>query len=126
MSRTHKQLWREVVWPSIRNDPGRRRDESRIGQRALLARKIELVARNGWVGFNTHQMDCDCASWSHFENIPASVAAVDREIDRLYANAEGPASFWLSEPDSLPEGSYNERDHALEAFENGHPHVVYF
>ena len=99
-------------------------DESVIGNRARLARRIKKYAVNGLIGFNTAQMDCDCVSFSSFENLPAYPVFVEHAIDRLYQNAEGPVSYGLTQPNKRKPGTYGHRDLALEAFENGHPHSI--
>lgn len=48
---------------------------------------------------------------------------VQRAIDAVYEGAEGRVSWWLTSPADVPER--DERDHALEAFEEGHAHVIY-
>jgi hypothetical protein len=48
---------------------------------------------------------------------------VNHEIDSIYEGAEGPGSIWLSMPEDKVAPEF--RDLALEAFEDGHPHIVY-
>lgn len=70
-------------------------------------------------------MDCDCASSDSIRLYPAhAVRRIEREIDRLYECAEGPVRWHLCEPEKAAGFKSTRRDHALEAFEDGHPHYV--
>ena len=114
---TLRAIMRQVYRRSPRevNDP--------LADRARLAGRIALHAQDGEVLLVVRQMDCDCAEWTSASVLPASVLVVQRAIDATYDNAEGRVSWWLASPDEHIER--DERDHALEAYEEGHPHVVY-
>lgn len=92
--------------------------------KARTIARLEELAQDGLVGFATDSMDCDCVRMSACRAIPASWYGLQARIEALYEGAEGPTSWWLCEPPARPE--YSSRDLALEAFENGHPHVVYY
>ena len=94
-----------------------------LAEKAKLIAAIAEHAEHGLVGLSVTQMDCDCSQWSTWFSIPATWVALERELRSIHDNAEGPVSWGLSEPPAQPE--YHSRDLALEAFENGHPHVVY-
>ena len=56
---------------------------------------------------------------------PAGAMQWQRHIENLYEYAEGPVWFWLVPKGELPDARFGSRDLALEAFENGHPHICY-
>lgn len=68
-------------------------------------------------------MDCDCAQSTSWRDIPATYVHYEREVDEIYAWAEGPGTTWLESPATKPPAA-EFRDLALEAFEDGHPHSV--
>lgn len=98
----------------------------------VLASKVETkalideLAENGKVAIVHGGRDCDMAQWDNRVTIlPASVAAVNGWWSEAYKWAEGPIWGHLERP-SVAEGIESEsRDLALEAFEDGHPHVCY-
>lgn len=99
-------------------------DESVIGQRPALHARIADVAVNGEVSINMDQMDCDCSRWTSGYVVPATPRLVERRIEQVYLDAEGPVfSLWIDAPEK--KADYYSRDLALEAYENGHAHVVY-
>ena len=86
---------------------------------------VQRFAENGRVVLEVWQMDCDCSSWTSYGECLASAIAVEAEMDKVYQYAEGPVRFTLIKPSDRPDQPPEPRDHALEAFEDGHPHVVY-
>ena len=69
-------------------------------------------------------MDCDCSRWDdRVAILPAVPTVVSRWVDRYHDGAEGPQWTRISRPSRAPKKSTS-RDLALEAFEDGHPHVV--
>ena len=71
----------------------------------------------------TWSRDCDMCEGTDRSLIPATSGALDEFLDSLYANAEGPVSWSLHAPSEHFQSTF--RDRALEAFEDGHPHVIY-
>ena len=57
--------------------------------------------------------------------LPASVMAFIKARDDKAAWADGPFNWVVEKPSRESEYSYHSRDLALEAFEDGHPHVLY-
>lgn len=94
-----------------------------LNDRARLAEKLREAQVNGLVSFNTDNMDCDCAQWTAGSVVKAQPFLVWHMVEELSDNAEGLTSYWIAGPDECV--SYQSRDLALEAFEDGHPHVVY-
>lgn len=94
--------------------------------RKKLADMIHLANEGGYIAVVHGGRDCDMAQWDNNVTVlPANTLKVERWIENLYEWADGPR-WWrittLSEAASLRASS---RDLALEAFEDGHPHVVY-
>lgn len=83
---------------------------------------MDVLAVDGKVGLVVWQMDCDCASWTSLMVIENSLVDYNRAITGVYSNAEGPVRIHLASPDT--EVQRGERDHALEAYEDGHPYSV--
>jgi hypothetical protein len=94
----------------------------RLAEKAELALSIQALEKGGKVQLVVWQMDCDCASWTSGIVVNATVAHVQATLNDIYNNAEGPVRWNLASPDFKVER--NERDHALEAHEDGHPHSV--
>ncbi|MCK5644865.1 MAG: hypothetical protein KAJ19_28960 [Gammaproteobacteria bacterium] len=119
----HRKVWYDHVQKTRR---GRqyRMDGSDIGCRAALYAAVSPYVVDGKVALNVDQMDCDCARWTEGRVIDAvSLLAVEREVNRIYTDAEGPIyGLWFSEPERKAE--YVSRDLAMEAFEDGHAHSV--
>ena len=93
-----------------------------------INRRADIAARLAQLGDRVVMvesgMDCDCAYGVHWREIESrSLVAIDRDVERIFDYAEGPTSVQLVNLDEAPE-PYT-RDLALEAFEDGHPHVVY-
>lgn len=93
--------------------------------RARLRAAIAEHAVDGRVALAVTQMDCDCAQWSSTVTLLASVDAINAYLERLYDDAEGPVTWSFISPEEQAEFVPQSRDLALEAFENGHPHVVH-
>ena len=105
---------------------------NRLLPRDLLQVKAERIAEinahavNGMVGIAGAGMDCDCSKWSGPCGIyPATYYEVERALDHIYEGLDGPADFWLVTPEVAESTPHQSRDLALEAFEDGHAHIVY-
>ena len=118
----HREVWYKHVQPSRRGER-EREDQSEIGQRPKFIAVIKEHEVDGLISLNSTQMDCDCARWTSGGVMPAVPVAVEAAIQEMYDNAEGSVSWWIDTPANVAE--YESRDLALEAFEDGHPHVVY-
>ena len=97
--------------------------DSRINWRADLAARFAEKAVDGKISVHNKGMDCDCASWYRVSNMDVpSVFAEQRALESAYEWADGPLHIWYDSPTE----EYSEsRDLALEAFEEGHAHVIY-
>lgn len=101
------------------NDPLARRSQVA----AYIAEKEQL----GHIAVVESGMDCDCVRYSgRVHMIPASVIAYEALDNRLNDSADGPYSLDIITPSEAQAIAYHSSDLALEAFENGHSHVVYY
>jgi hypothetical protein len=111
-----------------------------LAERGMIAAKISQVLEVGTytdyakgykvhgphVAFVTGGMDCDCATWeNHVTMLPALPRYVMKAIDDMYEHADGRRHYRLMKPSEALKLKRTSRDLALEAFEDGHPHVVY-
>jgi hypothetical protein len=100
-------------------------------QRARECRISFLTALREWaedgkIAVMESGRDCDCVEYSGSAHlIDATVAAYDELYERTAKWADGPFYFTLERPSVARGVEYESRDLVLEAFEDGHPHVVY-
>jgi len=108
---------------------GRARDRFRWDElegRARLASMISEYQENGRVAIVYGFIDCDMGRADGLVHImAASPIAVSKWLDSFHEGAEGPQWWNLERPSAAGEITAEHRDLALEAFEDGHPHVVY-
>jgi hypothetical protein len=87
---------------------------------------IMVCAEDGMLSVVEGGMDCDCVKYEgHVSYIPATVAAVEKHIESLYEYAEGPIHWEIMKPSQAVRVKSTSHDLIMEAFENGHPHIVY-
>ncbi len=119
----HRRLWAALFLPRYGFSDS---IHQRLTKRWDLLERIEAFSHNGRVAVNTGGRDCDmCVSDGDIRVIDATYTAFKALYDALEDSAEGP--FWAypipwEEQANIRQTS---RDLALEAFESGHPHVVY-
>ena len=96
----------------------------RINDRARIAAEISRVQIGGKVGLVRMGMDCDCTRYLRASIIDVP-ALFQFQVEQFKHEEwlDGPESTGFCCPLDLPE-SFS-RDLAAEAFEDGHPHVVY-
>ena len=94
-----------------------------LENRAALHKLIREKAVDGKVSVNWSGMDCDCATYGSGSIEWAIPRVIEKQMDQIYYDAEGPMSVWIDHPHKIHKQL--SRDLALEAFEDGHPHVVY-
>lgn len=116
-----KKLIRKLfrVWSDERRD--------HLAERAALKAHIEACTEDGKIAINRSGMDCDCSQYASTRHIPAplSVFAFVVEEDKHCESLDGPESMWIGKPSEYP-ARYASVDRALEAYEDGHPSVVYW
>jgi hypothetical protein len=94
---------------------------------AQYRRVLDRCWADGKIGIIRSGMDCDCTKYHHEEVIPMrnSVQALKRWDDHRQEWLDGPESVQFVRPDQIDRSNDYSRDLALEAYEDGHPHVVY-
>lgn len=94
---------------------------------AQYRRVLDRCWSNGKIGIIRSGMDCDCTKYHHEETltIANSVQALKRWDDVRQEWLDGPESVHFVRPDQIDRSNDYSRDLALEAYEDGHPHVVY-
>lgn len=102
----------------------RKQYDDYLSIRAALKARIEEVAIDGMIGIDWDKMDCDHAKWGGHSHIPATVMYFIAWENDFYDAAEGPQSAFIVRPRDET-GKLYERDLALEAHENGHPHCIH-
>lgn len=116
--RVFKNLWKAM--PIFQR-------EDNLKRRARVAALVRELEENGQVAVVTSGMDCDCCRWDDVvEILPAVPIEVERWADEYYERAEGPQSHYLERPSKAKKLRAGHRDLALEAFEEGHPNVIYY
>lgn len=96
----------------------------RLAFRARFAAKVKKLSEAGMIGIEVDSTDCDWSRATYTHVMPALPRAVLLYVDKLVEDAEGPTHWDLCRPsDAQPRTS---RDLALEAFEDGHPHVIHY
>lgn len=98
-----------------------RRDDDLAG-RARLKASIEAEAVNGMVGLIITERDCDMCQATWGVVFPATV--VHFLGATRHRGEEGPVWWNIVSPEEANEQGHDMRDLALEAFEDGHPHVI--
>ncbi|WP_114947272.1 hypothetical protein [Microvirga calopogonii] len=97
-----------------------------LARRADLKAKISDLQEGGKVAIAYGGIDCDGGRWDNrVSTVPASPVAVERWYDRYEARAEGPQWQTLEKPSVASDLVEDDRDLALEAFEDGHSHVLF-
>lgn len=83
----------------------------------------DLPAGTPVVALCKWERDCDMCEGTSKRLVEATASAVQESMDHDYEWAEGPVRHWLARPSDEFESEF--RDRALEAYEDGHPHVIY-
>lgn len=97
-----------------------------LADKIAMKRRIAACAENGKVAVVESGMDCDCVRYSgHVSIIDATVEAYEAHYDHVAKWADGPFSLGVVSPSEARKIKRQSRDLALEAFEDGHAHVVY-
>ena len=95
-----------------------------IKNREIL--KIKKYAENGRVLIVYGGRDCDGSqSDGYTELLDAGYYSTQKFIDNLYEGADGPIWYEYAKPSDAENITVETRDLALEAYENGHNHIIY-
>ena len=101
-----------------------KRDLLEIKNREIL--KIKKNAENGSVLIVWGQRDCDGSqSDGNTELVDAGYYSAQKFIDNLYEGADGAVWYEYAKPSADDDIAVETRDLALEAYENGHNHIIY-
>jgi hypothetical protein len=124
----HRPYTRKQLIEVLTEDARRRlpRIDRLINERAQWRAHIDANTEGGRVALCRSGMDCDCVTYTDARVIPAPVSVVAwlREFDQHCEWLDGPESTWFDKPSRVTEG-HESRDLVLEAYEDGHPHVIH-
>ena len=71
-------------------------------------------------------VDADCVSWGNrVDIVSSSYVQIEKMLNDVYEGSEGSIDFYYEKPSIAKKLTETSRDLAMEAFEEGHPHVVY-
>lgn len=98
-----------------------------INERAGWDAAFKRNAEDGVVALRRSGMDCDCTQYVHVTHmeVPVSLFAFVRGEEEHRQWLDGPESTTIGRPSEYPE-RHASADRALEAYEDGHPNVVYW
>ncbi len=124
-SRAHLPRYLQHCYGIVKNRLYDYRDP--LADKAATKAKIQERQENGFIAIVNSGMDCDCSRWDNRVSIvKADLHSVTKWIDSFYDYAEGPQSHYLAKPSEAKKLKSSSRDLALEAYEDGHSHVVYY
>lgn len=103
------------------------RSDQRINRRAEVDAMLERFASDdGWVYFEVSGMDCDGVQYSGGrDQCRANRQAYEEMMEGVYDGADGPVYVQPITEEQAQVVEYRTRDLGMEAFEDGHPHVLY-
>lgn len=114
------QLLHKIHWPAI---------ERIRARRVLVLRLIDAIdafAEGGKVCAIESGRDCDGVQYDgRVHTIDASIKAWRELEDRIGQWADGPFRLSVAAPSTAALVRYSSRDLVMEAFEDGHPHVIH-
>lgn len=97
-----------------------------IDERSAYRRTLDRCVEDGLIGVERNGRDCDCVQYhsSYVVSAPTGAVQFQRQEDEHRGWLDGTESTYWSKPSETVCLRVS-RDLALEAFEDGHPHVVY-
>lgn len=126
-----RKQWKRIAKIALQEGAGPRGQtrpiDYTINDRATWKAAIGRATVGGKVGVIVSGMDCDCCKYwrESVVDAPPSVVAWLRGYEHHCSYLDGPETLSFVTPDKVQDGYSESRDLALEAFEDGHPHVVY-
>jgi hypothetical protein len=99
--------------------------EDPLERKARVIARINKCAIGPVVGIDFGGMDCEGVCSEGHANVHATYYAVQQFMDNFYEGAEGPQHAGIVVPRD-DTGSRITRDAGMEAFEDGHAHVLYY
>lgn len=95
-------------------------------QRRLELHRAKEKAEDGKVAVVWGGRDCDGVRYSgHVVLVDADWRSLERHIEETCKWADGPCGYYLLSPSEAEQVESESRDLTLEAFEDGHSHVLY-
>jgi hypothetical protein len=115
-----KRIW----W--FNHDPDQKARRDHFSEKFELAARIEeCKTPDGKIWYTMWQRDCDmCEGTDGPYQMEANVFVWQKMVNRDQRGAEGPMSHSILTAAEAEEFKPESRDLALEAFEDGHPHMV--
>lgn len=112
------RMYGDKLYEAHARAQARLRENRIIEHCRATGQKVALV----WSG-----MDCDCVRYSGSVGLhEPNRKAIDASIEHEYEWADGPCGYYMCTEEEARKVERTSRDLALEAFEDGHPHVVYY
>lgn len=100
-----------------------KRLRDRIKLKELIA---ERSTPEGVIHVEESGMDCDGVRYSgSMTTIQANIEALDDLYDERGESADGPFYLSVCTAEQAAEITYQSRDLGMEAYEDGHPHILY-
>jgi hypothetical protein len=96
-----------------------------LAQRIERKKQLAELQEGGVVAIVYGCIDCDSGRWDNRVSlVPATITAVEQWAERYHAQVEGPQWQRLERPSVAADLVEDDRDLALEAFEDGHAHLL--
>jgi len=97
-----------------------------LAEREALVTRIRERQEDGYVYLVSGGRDCDGVQWEGMKTLVKAVPRqIEQRMDVALEWADGPMHFSILSPTDGEEVRYTSRDLGMEAFENGHNHVIY-
>ena len=99
---------------------------SSLVEKENIVSHIKSKTENGKVAVVWSGVDADCVSWGNrVDVVSSSYVQIEKMLNDTYEGSEGSIDFYYEKPSIAEKLTETSRDLAMEAFEEGHPHVVY-
>ena len=100
--------------------------KDRLVEKENIVSHIKSKTENGKVAVVWSGVDADCVSWGNrVDIVSSSYVQIEKMLNDVYEGSEGSIDFYYEKPSIAEKLTETSRDLAMEAFEEGHPHVVY-
>tara|TARA_R100001509_G_C4858325_1_gene212484 strand:+ start:407 stop:877 length:471 start_codon:yes stop_codon:yes gene_type:complete len=100
--------------------------KDKLTAKESIINHIKSKTENGKVAVVWSGVDADCVSWGNrVDVVSSSYVQIEKMLNDTYEGSEGSIDFYYEKPSIAQKLNETSRDLAMEAFENGHPHVVY-
>jgi len=117
-------LWAANSWLASKYDGNIHRTLSRRWEQVIRIEECRITG-TGMMWVTESGMDCDCVQYSgHMHKCEATLAGLEKLYYEINAWADGPFSLHPVTEEEREEIRLQSRDLAMEAHEDGHPHVV--